>query len=57
MQEIGHPIVGDTKYGARTNPYKRMMLHANKLELVHPITKETIHLETKMPTEFTKLIK
>ena len=32
MKEMGHPIVGDKKYGAKYNFLKRMALHANKLE-------------------------
>lgn len=32
MSEMGHPIVGDKKYGAKYNFLKRMALHANKLE-------------------------
>lgn len=56
MKEIGHPIVGDTKYGFKTNVSKRMLLHANKLELIHPITKQLMIFETKIPNEFIKLV-
>lgn len=33
----GHPICGDKKYGAKSNPYKRLALHALRLEFMHPI--------------------
>ena len=49
---IGYPIVGDNKYGKNKSFYNRLMLHANKLELVHPISKEKLYLEAKMPKEF-----
>ena len=32
MSDIGHPIVGDKKYGSKVNPIRRMALHANVLE-------------------------
>ena len=35
MQSIGHPIAGDSKYGAETNPAGRLMLHAPQA-LFHP---------------------
>jgi RluA family pseudouridine synthase len=52
MKEMNHPIIGDKKYGSKTNPLKRLGLHANILEFIHPITKETIHLESKIPDNF-----
>lgn len=52
MKELGHPIVGDRKYGANTNPLKRLGLHANRLEFTHPFTKETLCFETDLPTSF-----
>ena len=55
MKEIGHPIVGDNKYGNKNKKIKRMMLHANKLEFIHPITKKILLLETKIPKTFYKL--
>lgn len=37
-QEVGHPIVGDRKYGAEDNRFNRLALHAKKLEFTHPTT-------------------
>lgn len=56
LQEIGHPIAGDKKYGATTSPIKRLCLHANKLELIHPYTKELMTFETPLPKEFKWLV-
>ncbi len=57
MQSIGHPIAGDTKYGANTNPAKRLMLHARKLHFIHPTTGEEMCFETKIPDTFSSTTK
>lgn len=57
MNRLNHPIVGDDKYGCNKNPLKRLGLHASKLEFIHPITKEKILLEAKMPDTFMGLFK
>lgn len=41
-QDVGHPIVGDFKYGARINRTKRLELYAIGLEFIHPITKKNL---------------
>lgn len=56
LSDIGHPILGDKKYGSQVNPLKRLALHANKLELIHPITKELMIFEAKVPNEFSKYL-
>lgn len=57
MKDIGHPIIGDKKYEAKTNPLKRLALHANFLELKHPVTNEILKLESKIPVEFLNMFK
>lgn len=52
--ESGHPIVGDKKYKATSNPYKRVMLHAQILGFVHPITKKALRFEVIAPEIFKK---
>ena len=52
MEEIGHPIVGDKKYGAKTvMPSKldgnRIGLHAQTLSFVHPKTGKVVRFEMK----------
>lgn len=56
MKDINHPIVGDKKYGSKSNLINRMALHAYYLEFIHPITKENIKIELKMPQEFDKIV-
>ncbi|GAB3068237.1 RluA family pseudouridine synthase [Salinicoccus sesuvii] len=54
MQDLGHPIVGDKKYGSRSNPIKRVGLHAHVIAFRHPKTGESLRFESKIPTEFMR---
>lgn len=49
MKDLGHPIAGDKKYGALTNPFKRLGLHASMLKIIHPITEKVVTFEAKIP--------
>ncbi|MDE6234655.1 MAG: RluA family pseudouridine synthase [Muribaculaceae bacterium] len=55
-KEIGHPIVGDRKYGAKASPINRLALHARTLRFAHPITRRDMHFETPIPTKFLKMV-
>ena len=57
MNNIGHPIVFDEKYGYTKNPIKRLGLHASKLVFRHPINNEIITLEAKVPQIFKSVFK
>ncbi|MDD3788254.1 MAG: RluA family pseudouridine synthase [Petrimonas sp.] len=56
MKDIGHPIVGDRKYGSQTL-IGRIALHARVLEFYHPVTGERMNFETSVPKEFMKFLK
>ncbi len=56
MKELGTYIIGDKKYGIKQKEDKRMFLHANKLDFIHPVTKKLVKIEAKLPTSFNKLI-
>lgn len=56
MQSIGHPVVGDERYGCTMNPLGRMGLHAFKLCFYHPITGERMEFETPYPVSFKSLM-
>ena len=56
MESIGHPIVGDRKYGSTTT-IGRLALHARVLEFYHPMTSEPLHFETPVPREFLKFFR
>jgi len=50
LSKIGIPIKGDLKYGApRSNSDGGISLHARKLELIHPVTKENIEITAPVP--------
>lgn len=57
MKDIGHPIIGDKKYGSKKDLYKRMALHAYELELIHPITKKKMVFTAKIPNCFNEFKK
>ena len=57
MQDIGHPIAGDSKYGAETDPIGRLGLHAEVLAFEHPITGEPMRFEAPMPKLFSIAVK
>ena len=55
-QWIGHPIAGDRKYGARTNPFGRLALHARGLTFIHPWTGKMMKFTAAMPKIFRKTL-
>lgn len=55
-KELGHPIVGDRKYGAKSSPIRRLALHARTLRFAHPITRRDMNFETPIPARFLALI-
>lgn len=52
MQDLGHPVAGDKKYGAKTNVIRRLGLHAQKLSFIHPKTNELMSFKVDAPTVF-----
>lgn len=50
---LGYPIVGDTKYGKKTNLIERLALHAHKLSFLHPETKN--YIEFTAPNPFSHI--
>lgn len=58
MASLGHPVVGDRKYGHGndSSPIDRLCLHARVLEFIHPMTEKKVRFETPLPKEFSKAI-
>ena len=52
---IGHPIAGDRKYGAQSNPFGRLALHALTLSFIHPWTGKTMKFSSKLPENLKKI--
>jgi len=54
----GHPILGDRRYGDEAaGRWPRLALHAAKLELVHPVTRETLAFEAPVPPDLTEVFR
>jgi 23S rRNA pseudouridine1911/1915/1917 synthase len=56
LADAGCPIVGDKKYGAKTDPVKRLALHASALKLVHPVTQKELRFTSPLPRELARLV-
>ena len=56
MSDLGHPVVGDRKYGASGDPMHRLGLHAYMLCFVHPVTGKHMKFETPVPVCFEKCL-
>ena len=58
MQYIGHPIAGDPTYGYRkTLETNGQLLHANKLEFIHPTSNKKMTFEIGLEKEFEQVLK
>ena len=57
MASMGHPVVGDRKYGHgnESSPIDRLCLHARVLEFIHPMTEKKVRFEAPMPKEFARI--
>lgn len=54
MAAIGHPLLGDTLYGDKTNiysKYARQQLHAYNVTFMHPISKEIVSYTAPIPDD------
>ncbi len=54
LAKIGHPLLGDIKYGSRQKFPVGVALHARSLELEHPVRKEPIEFEAPLPSSWQK---
>lgn len=56
MAQTGHGIVGDRRYGARTDPIGRLCLHAIELGFEHPKTGKDVRFRSATPGTFAMLV-
>lgn len=58
MKYLGYPLVGDVVYGPKGKSAANvgMLLHSAKLDLVHPITGEQLHLVADLPQDFAEFV-
>ena len=57
LADVGCPIVGDEKYGAKTNPAHRLGLHATGLRFTHPETQREMGFESPLPKDVARLMR
>ena len=55
-KDLGHPIVGDRKYGAKSSPVHRLCLHAQTLRFAHPDTRPDMNFQTPVANSFESLV-
>ena len=55
---LGHPIVGDSVYGTKKQKFAvgGQLLHAKKLELVHPTTHKQMEFFAPLPKDFEQIL-
>lgn len=56
LSELGHPIIGDKKYGNKIISARRLALHAVSIKFFHPRTNEAIEIKTPPPPLFMQLV-
>jgi len=56
LADIGHPIVGDTKYGNEDKSQPRMALHARSISFKHPFSGIQLTFVSEVPVFFTTLV-
>jgi 23S rRNA pseudouridine1911/1915/1917 synthase len=56
LSAVGCPIVGDEKYGAKTDPAKRLGLHSCFLRFPHPLSKQELLFTCPLPKALGKLV-
>jgi 23S rRNA pseudouridine1911/1915/1917 synthase len=54
LADLGHPVVGDRRYGSRRDPLRRVCLHATRLGFVHP-SGARARFESPAPPAFRRL--
>ncbi len=55
--EMGHPISGDRKYGAKESRLHRLCLHARTLRFAHPVTRRDMRFELPVPSRFLDAVR
>jgi 23S rRNA pseudouridine955/2504/2580 synthase len=60
---LGHPIVGDERYGDmasmkafKANGFDRLMLHAHQLTFKHPDTEQPFTVTAELPSKVTAVL-
>lgn len=53
---IGHPLLGDTLYGEKSELISRQALHCSKVDFIHPVLNTKINISCKCPEDIENLM-
>ncbi|MFH0771874.1 MAG: RluA family pseudouridine synthase [Candidatus Omnitrophota bacterium] len=56
MAHIGHPLLGDSKYGGKGGKFPRQALHSCYLNFTHPRTGENMEFTAKLPADMKEAV-
>jgi len=56
LSSVGCPIVGDEKYGAKSDPAGRLGLHSCFLRFPHPVTGQELRFTSPLPKSLAKIV-
>ncbi|MCM8815975.1 MAG: RluA family pseudouridine synthase [Candidatus Omnitrophica bacterium] len=56
LKFLGHPVLGDTKYGKPSHLIQRQALHAFRISFFHPETGKLLSFTAKLPDDFIGLL-
>lgn len=56
LADIGHPVVGDQRYGKQHNAHQRLALHALTISFAHPFSGAALTFTTQTPVFFHTLV-
>ncbi len=56
MQELGHPLIGDRRFGATSDPIGRLALHAAELAFSHPADGRPMRFDSPAPQSFHRAV-
>ncbi len=56
LSEWGFPILGDSLYEGQDSRVPRLMLHAQRLDFSHPLSKKNLSIECPVPADFKKIL-
>ena len=55
--DLGHPVAGDEKYGAQTDPIHRLALHAATLVFRNPYSQKMVRCNSPLPESFDRFVR
>ena len=56
MEYLGHPLLGDRKYGKARGRIDRQALHAATIGFIHPATKKFMEFTSELPPDMKELL-